>query len=523
MQCHETVTNQPALVKELLKPEAYPHHPQKVELTQTQMSFVFLTGEYVYKIKKPVNLGYLDYTTLEKRHFFCEQELKLNRRLAPDVYLEVVPIVKTGERIRIDGTGETIEYAVKMKQLPRERTMDKLLNLNQVTEEMVVAIAEKVAAFHSNAQTSPDISDFGKLEAILVNTDENFTQTEKYIGVAITSQQYQHIKSYTDSFVEQNKALFHKRVTDNRIRDCHGDLHAAHVCFSDGIQIFDCIEFNDRFRYCDVASEVAFLAMDLDHYQRADLSHAFVISYIRFSHDEELAKLLNFYKCYRAYVRGKVACFMLDDPYIKEKEAALDTAQTYFGLAYRYTKEKRLLLITAGLVGTGKSTVAEALGQSLGLNVISSDVTRKTMANIPLNQHRFEPFKDGIYSQDFTQKTYDAMFAQARELLAQGRSVILDASFKKREHRLQAKKLADEMQSEFGVLECTLDESSIKKRLERRLKEGSVSDGRWEIYESQKRDFDKIDEFPTQNHIILDTSQPMSNIVKAVSGVITKE
>jgi hypothetical protein len=229
-----------------------------------------------------------------------------------------------------------------------------------------------------------------------------------------------------------------------------------------------------------------------------------------------MPKLFNFYKCYRAYVRGKVACFMLDDPYIKEKNAALTAAQTYFDLAHRYTRGKQMLLITAGLVGTGKSTMAESLSRSLGMTVISSDVTRKNLASIPLNEHRFAPFKNGIYSPGFTQKTYDTMFAQAKKLLAQGQSVILDASFKKRDYRLQAKKLADEAKVDFAILECTLDESNVKKRLEQRLKEGSVSDGRWEIYQSQKKDFDKIDEFPPENHVVLDTSQPIGIIIRKV-------
>jgi len=305
---------------------------------QTQMSFLFLTGDYVYKVKKPVDLGYLDYTTLEKRRFFCRQEIELNRRLCPDDYLEVVPIVGRQGQIHLGGKGEIIEYAVKMKQLPADRMMDKLLPQNLVTEQMMVRVAEKLAAFHHKARTSPKISAYGKPEAIKINTDENFAQTERYIGVSITAQIYHQIKSYTNNFAESNKSLFDKRVKDGRIRDCHGDLHAAHVCLADGICIFDCIEFNDRFRYGDVASEVAFLAMDLDRFRHADLSQAFVNAYIRFSRDEELPQLLNFYKCYRAYVRGKVSSFMLDDPYIPEEEKTrlLAAARSYFELAESY-------------------------------------------------------------------------------------------------------------------------------------------------------------------------------------------
>jgi aminoglycoside phosphotransferase family enzyme len=309
-----------------------------VELAQTQMSFIFLTGDLVYKIKKPVNLGYLDYTTLEKRQFFCKQEVELNQRLSPDVYLGVVPITTKDGEIKVGGQGEVVEYAVKMRQLPADRMMDKLLPQNQVTPEMMERVAEKLAAFHHKARTNSEISAFGNIDAIKVNTEENFAQTEKYVGNSISKIQYQHIKTYSDNFLESNAALFQERIKNGRIRDCHGDLHAAHVCFSNGIYIYDCIEFNDRFRYGDVASEVAFLAMDLDRYQRADLSQSFVKAYVGFSHDQGVSRLLNFYKCYRAYVRGKVESFKLDDPYITEKEkmSALAAARRYFEFAESY-------------------------------------------------------------------------------------------------------------------------------------------------------------------------------------------
>ena len=336
----------PSIVGALLKSQAYPHRPQRIELVQTQMSLILLTGEYVYKIKKPVNLGYLDYTTLEKRHFFCHQELELNRRLCPDAYLAVVPItmsLRGAERrsnlLCVEGQGQAIEYAVKMKQLPQDRMMDVLLSRGQATLEMVASVAEKLVDFHEKAETNQEIAAFGGLDVIRQNTDENFAQTEKYIGLTIPEAKYERIKGYTSNYIKSNASLFNERVRDGRIRDCHGDLHAAHVCFSDGICIYDCIEFNDRFRYSDVASEVAFLAMDLDRYQRADLSGQLVDSYVKLSRDEQLVSLLNFYKCYRAYVRGKVESFKLDDPYIPEEEKTkvLAVAQSYFKLAESYT------------------------------------------------------------------------------------------------------------------------------------------------------------------------------------------
>jgi aminoglycoside phosphotransferase family enzyme len=302
------------------------------------MSYVFLADDFVYKIKKPVNLGYLDYTTLGNREAFCRKEVELNRRLCPDTYLGVMPISRTGQRFRIGGEGEALEYTVKMRRLPEEAMLNVLLEKEQVTPAMLAEVAVTLAGFHKKAATSDAISEFGSLQAITYNTEENFTQTEKYIGTAISPETYENIKTYTNDFLNKDAPLFRRRVSEGRIRDCHGDLHAAHVCFHNGICIFDCIEFNDRFRYSDVASEVAFLAMDLDHYGRFDLSAAFVNAYLGASDDRDLSLILNFYKGYRAYVRGKVACFQHDDPYIsaEEKAKSLANARAYFKLAEAY-------------------------------------------------------------------------------------------------------------------------------------------------------------------------------------------
>lgn len=328
----------PFAVEALLERQAYPHKPQRIDLVQTQMSLIYLTGEYVYKIKKPVNLGYLDYTTSEKRHFFCHQELELNRRLCPDAYLAVVPIVEDNGGLRVEGQGEAIEYAVKMRQLPGGRMMDVLLPRGEVTPEMVARVAERLVSFHQKAEANEEIAAFGKLDVIRQNCDENFVQTEKYVGLTILRAKYERIRDCTNDFIESNAGLFEGRIGEGRIRDCHGDLHAAHVCFTDDICIYDCIEFNERFRCCDVASELAFLAMDLDRYQQAGLSRHLVDSYVGLSHDKEILTLLDFYKCYRAYVRGKVEGFKLDDPLISqpEKVKALESARSYFLLAESY-------------------------------------------------------------------------------------------------------------------------------------------------------------------------------------------
>jgi aminoglycoside phosphotransferase family enzyme len=331
--------DQKQIVEAMLKPEAYSQNPGKIELIQTHISFVFLTENYVYKVKKAVNFGFLDFSTLDKRHMFCEKELELNRRLCPEIYLEVVPINKS-ETLKINGSGETVEYALKMKRLPQERIMTTLLKEGKVNKKTIDEIAGIVAEFHSKAQTSPEISQFGSLNIVKTNWDENFVQTTKYINQTISQIEFQLIQTKINSFMEKNKPLFESRVANKRIRDCHGDLHSGNIFITDKICIFDAIEFNDRFRYSDIAADVAFLAMDLDYQQRTDLANYFIERYLAYSKDQQLTQLLAFYKCYRAYVRGKVISFKLDDPNItqQEKNSAITEAQAYFKLAAEYAK-----------------------------------------------------------------------------------------------------------------------------------------------------------------------------------------
>jgi aminoglycoside phosphotransferase family enzyme len=335
----QTMETQKQVVQALLNPDAYPECPCKIELVQTHISFVFLTEAFVYKMKKAVNFGFLDFSTLEKRHFFCEKELELNRRLCPDIYLEVVPINKSSI-LKIKGSGETVEYALKMKRLPQEKIMTALLKENMVDDRTIDELARIIAIFHSKAQTSSEINEFGSLKIIKTNWDENFAQTLKYIKQIISKEDFQYIQNKVIGFIENNKALFERRIKNNKIRDCHGDMHSGNIFLTDNICIFDAIEFNERFRYSDVASDVAFLAMDLRFQQKPHLADHFITRYIEYSKDEELKLVLPFYECYRAYVRGKVISFKLDDLNINsvEKGSAVKEAQAYFKLATDYAR-----------------------------------------------------------------------------------------------------------------------------------------------------------------------------------------
>jgi aminoglycoside phosphotransferase family enzyme len=331
--------DQKQVVEAMLKPEAYTQDPGQIELIQTHISFVFITKTYVYKVKKAVNFGFLDFSTLDKRLLFCEKELELDRRLCPEIYLEVVPIKKSNT-IKVNGEGEIIEYALKMKRLPQERIMTVLLKENRVDKKTINEIAQIVAQFHSRAQTNPEISQFGSLKIVKTNWDENFSQTIKYIDQTISNLEFQFIQTKINDFLKKNKALFESRISNHRIRDCHGDLHSGNIFITDKICIFDAIEFNDRFRYSDVAADVAFLAMDLDFQHRSDLSNYFIERYLEYSKDQQLVQLLSFYKCYRAYVRGKVISFKLEDQNItsEEKISATKEAEEFFKLADKYAK-----------------------------------------------------------------------------------------------------------------------------------------------------------------------------------------
>lgn len=330
----------PSLKKMLLNPALYPDHPGQIQLAETHISLVFLTGNYAYKVKKPVDFGFLDFTSLEKRKYFCDQEVTLNRRLAPTLYLGVIKITEEGNAIALDGRGRAIEYAVKMKQIPERYLLNRLLEQKLVTHRMIEAISEKLVRFYFSAETSDRIRSFAKPERIKQDTDENFEQTQKYRDVTIPKEIYQEVKEKTNQFYGVQEKLFYQRIQEDRIRDCHGDLRLEHIFWGEEISIFDCIEFNERFRYTDVAADIAFLAMDLDYHGREDLGEHLIHSYIGESGDHGLIELFNFYKCYRAYVRGKVESFRLDDPSIpaQEKEEALKRAQKYFDLAHRYSQ-----------------------------------------------------------------------------------------------------------------------------------------------------------------------------------------
>ncbi len=328
----------PAFINFLLTPAAYPHPVGEIRLVQTHISYVLLAGDFVYKIKKPVDFGFLNFTNLASRKHFCSEELLLNRRLCPDLYLGLVTITQEGRSYSMDGKGEPVEYCVKMARMPEEKMMGKVIADGKLTPDMLDRIVDILVPFYHKALGGPKIQEFGTSKAVSVNVLENFEQTIPFIGCPSLSQrQFESISKYARSFLTQED-LFRTRIAAGKIRDCHGDLYSANICLSDQVHIYDCIEFNQRFRYCDVASDVAFLAMDLDFHELQSLSDYFINQFCRKSADAGLAAMLNFYKCYRAYVRGKIGLFTAHAPEVDEttKNICLAQAGKYFELAERY-------------------------------------------------------------------------------------------------------------------------------------------------------------------------------------------
>jgi len=521
----------PRLLAAMTDPSFYPHRPAGVELIQTHISYVFIAGDEVYKVKKAVDFGFLDFTTLEKRRYYCLEELRLNRRLAPEAYLGVAAIradAGTGKLFLAGGddddsaaNGGVVDYAVRMRKIPQERMLKNIIGAADFDPRILDAIAEKLAEFHRRAETGGRIDEIGGPATIRHNHEENFAQTEKYVGVTIAAGRFEFIKNFIFRFMEENRELLAGRVAAHRIRDGHGDLHLEHIVVAADIIIFDCIEFNERFRYGDVAAEVAFLAMDLDYNGYPEYADRFVQAYAAAAADGELRRLLNFYKCYYAYVRGKVIGFRSDDPAIDAagREEARKLAARYFDLAYTYAArlEQPALIVMAGLMGTGKSVLAALAAPRLGAAVIRSDVLRKEILNLaPTDRHHVE-FGQGIYGGEVSARTYAAAHERAAALLQSGMAVIIDASYKRGQERHQALALARRLATPFLFIECVCPDEIVRERLERRvLDPREASDGRWEIYAAQKGDYDRDDDLPRENKLTVDTSRPPEACLRQV-------
>jgi len=487
----------PALIQQMMQPEFYPHPVKEpIELIQTHVSYVLLTGDYAYKLKKPVNFGFLNYSTLELRQHFCQEELRLNQRGAGEIYLEVLPITQE-DQYHLGGVGKPVEYVLKMRQFPQEALFLSMFERGELDEARMEELGRVVAQYHAQTATNDYIRKFGEVEQVRQSIDENYDQTVKYIGGPQTRSQFEETKKYTDNFFAQRQQLFSDRIANDWIRECHGDLHLRNIClWHDKILLFDCIEFNEPFRFVDVMFDIAYAVMELEMLQRPNLGNAYLNTYIEQTGDWEGLQVLPLYLSRQSYVRAKVNSFLLDDPGVPEtvKQEAAKTAAAYYKLAWEYTKPRQgKLILMSGLSGSGKSTVARQLARNTKAVHIRSDAVRKHLAGIPL----LERGGDEVYTTEMTQKTYARLLDLGLMLATQGYTVILDAKYDRLSLRHEAIASAQAQQLPLQIIHCTAPIEVLRDRLSSRT--GDIADATIDLLETQQAAFEP---FTTEEHLV---------------------
>ena len=486
-----------SLIETLQNAALYDHTVTHFEMIETHISWVILTGDYVYKIKKPVNFGFLDFSSLEKRHHYCEEEVRLNRRLAPQLYLGVVSINGSEEEPQINGTGPVIEYAVKMRQFPQSTQLDRLLAEGLLNIETMDKLAEKVAQFHLTIKTVDQQSGFGDLEHIRQPVLENFTHIRSCINENSIKLQLSILEEWTVQQLEKLADDIRQRKKQGYVRECHGDMHLRNIAlWNDEIIIFDCIEFNKNFYWIDVISEIAFLVMDLEDRQQTAFAWRFLNRYLEITGDYQGLKLLYFYKVYRAMVRAKVDALRVgqEQAGTAEYNQTLSEFREYLGLAESYVKPRQpVLLVNYGLSGSGKSVGTRMLLEKFAAIQLRSDVERKRLYNVESKSHQATGVEQSIYSKEATELTYSRLKEIAEQLLSWGFSVVVDAANLKYQQRQIFVQLARALDVQCYILAYEAPEEILRQRIAQRIETGSdVSDATLKVLAHQLKTFEPL-------------------------------
>jgi aminoglycoside phosphotransferase family enzyme/predicted kinase len=476
----------PPLIKALLEPKCYPHPAQHVELVVTHISWLLIAGEFVYKIKKPITLPFLDYGTLEKRHACCEAELRLNQRYAPDIYLEVVAIVGTPENPHFNGEGTPIEFAVKMRRFDEAGRLDRVCARGELQPRHVSDLAEAIVNFHRDAAKTSVNTHYGSPDKVIEPALENFNELHSLLSDQEYLTKLNSLQAWTRTEFEHLTPNFSTRKAEGWVRECHGDLHLGNIVLIDGhVRLFDCIEFNEDFRWIDVASDIAFTYIDLLDHHQPGLAGWFLNEWLSRSGDFDAMPVLRFYAVYRALVRAKVAAIRSG-----QNHGDISETQGYIALAEQIiSAPKPRLIITHGLAGCGKTTAAAnlLLNDNYGCTIhLRSDVERKRLFGLTAAAKSNSPLGGGIYVQEAHQHTYRRLYNLAEGLLIAGWSVIVDAAFLRHAERSDFRALATQTGAEFHILAPQTSLEQLRLRISNRLEKGyDASEATIEVLEQQ--------------------------------------
>ncbi len=500
------------LIKNLLSSKPYDHQATHLGLIETHIAWVILTGKYAYKIKKPVNFGFLDFSTLEKRKYYCEKELQLGLQFASEIYLAVIPITGTYEKPIVNGTGPILEYAIKMHEFPQNNLFSALLKQGRLTENLIDKLGELIAEFHKKTPIAPPESHFGLPKEVHAPTQQNFAQIAPLLTHTDDIKQLKQLAAWADQQFEQHQTLLHERKKQGYIRDCHGDLHLANIIlYNNKPVLFDRLEFNEDLRWTDVIADIAFLMMDLTEKKQTNFANHLLNTYLYYTEDYQGLALLPYYLSYRAVVRAKIALLRLKQDSLnnKEKKEIQRDYYNYIKLAEFYTRPtKPRLFITHGLAGSGKTTIAKKTVKYCGAIQINSDIIRKNLFKIPLHTSSHSDLNSGIYTFEATKETYKKLENLAEIIIKAGFSVIIDASFLQYAQRTAFYKLAKHLTVPFYILHCQVNDSEIEQRIKKRLKNPTrISEANLNILSNQKKNIELLTDTEKKHALIIEGKQ----------------